>query len=127
MDLHKTLGILGTPHGNSIDKIWSTKTCSNKRNRRNHTKNASNPREEKTPKLSPLAHGFWRGIKWRRATRGPCIHQPPNPKEKGLKTATRNSPRKGSETQKGETGETQQSLEEPYQIIYTYREGSYKV
>jgi hypothetical protein len=25
-DLHKTLGIVGTPHGHSIDKIWSTKT-----------------------------------------------------------------------------------------------------
>jgi hypothetical protein len=36
---------------------------------------------------------------------------PPNPKEKDLKTA---SPRKGSENhQKGKTGETQSSLEEP--------------
>jgi hypothetical protein len=26
-DLHKTLGIVGTPHGHSIAKIWSTKTC----------------------------------------------------------------------------------------------------
>jgi hypothetical protein len=26
-DLHKTLKIVGTPHGHSIAKIWSTKTC----------------------------------------------------------------------------------------------------
>jgi hypothetical protein len=53
---------------------------------------------------------------------------PPNPKEKGLKTTTRKSPRKGSENHKKEkTGETHSSLEEPHNIIYTYHEGSYKV
>jgi hypothetical protein len=46
--------------------------------------------------------------------RGSCIHPPPNPKEKGLETATRNSPRKGSENhKKEETRKTQPSLEEP--------------
>jgi hypothetical protein len=35
---------------------------------------------------------------------------------------------KGSENhQKGKTGETQSSLEEPRRIIYTYHERSYKV
>jgi hypothetical protein len=39
---------------------------------------------------------------------------PPNPKEKGLESATRNSPRKGFENhQKGETEKTHPSLEEP--------------
>jgi hypothetical protein len=53
---------------------------------------------------------------------------PPNPKEKGIKSATRKSPRKGSENhQKGQTEETPSSLEEPRRIIYTYHEGSYKV
>ena len=126
--LHKTLGIVGTPHGYSIAKIWSTKTCQIKRNRRNPTKNASNPRATKTPKSSPFAHGFGRGIKGKRTTKGSCIHPPPNPKEKGLKTATRKSPRKASENhQKGETGKTHPSLEEPRRIIYTYQRGSYKV
>jgi hypothetical protein len=38
------------------------------------------------------------------------------------------NPRKGSENnQKGKTGETQPSLEEPRRIIYTYHRGSYKV
>jgi hypothetical protein len=53
---------------------------------------------------------------------------PPNPKDKGLKTATRNSPIKGSKNhQKGKMGETQPSLEEARRIIYTYHEGSYKL
>jgi hypothetical protein len=53
---------------------------------------------------------------------------PTKSKEKGLKTATTKSTRKGSENhQKEETGETQPSLEEPRQIIYTYQQGSYKV
>jgi hypothetical protein len=82
----------------------------------------------KTPKWSPFTHGFGRGIKGKRTTRGSSIHPPPNPKEKGLKTTTRNSPRKGSKNhQIGKTGETQPSLEEPRRIIYTYHEGSYKV
>jgi hypothetical protein len=41
------------------------------------------------------------------------IHPSPNRKEKGLKTTTRKTPRKGSENhQKGETGRTPPSLEE---------------
>jgi hypothetical protein len=43
-------------------------------------------------------------------------------------TASRKSPRKGSENhQKGKQGRTQTSLEEPHPIIYTYHEGLYKV
>jgi hypothetical protein len=84
-----------------------------------------NPRTTKTPKLSLFNHGFGRGIKGNRTTTGSCIHPPPNSKEKGLKTATGNSKRKGSENhQKGETGKTH---EEPRRIIYTYQTGSYKV
>jgi hypothetical protein len=53
---------------------------------------------------------------------------PPNPKEKGLKTATRKLPRKGPKNhQKGKMGETPSSHEEPRRIIYKYHEGSYKV
>jgi hypothetical protein len=60
-DLNKTLGIIGTPHEESIAMILSTKTCQIKRNRRNPAKNSSNPRTPKTPKSSPLTHGFGRG------------------------------------------------------------------
>jgi hypothetical protein len=55
-DLHKTLGIVGTPQEESIAKFLSTKTCQIKRNRRNPAKNSSNPRTPKTPKSSPLTH-----------------------------------------------------------------------
>jgi hypothetical protein len=62
-DFNNTLGIIGTPHEESISKIFSTKTCQIKRNRGNTTKDSSNPRTPKTPKSSPLTHGFGRGIK----------------------------------------------------------------
>jgi hypothetical protein len=57
-DLKKTLGIIGTAHEESIAMILSTKTCQIKRNRRNPTRNSSNPRTPETKKLSPLTHGF---------------------------------------------------------------------
>jgi hypothetical protein len=68
--LRKTLGIVGTPHGESIDKCMSTKTCQIKRNRKSPAKNSSNPKTPKTPKSSPLTHGFGRGIKGKRTTKG---------------------------------------------------------
>jgi hypothetical protein len=55
-DLRKTLGIVGTPHGEYIAKLLSTKTHQIKRNRRNPAKNSSNPRTPKTPKSSPFTH-----------------------------------------------------------------------
>jgi hypothetical protein len=92
------------------------------------TKNTTFPKPRKTPKSSPFTHRFGRGITRKGTTKGSCIHPAPNLKEKGLKTATRKSPRKDYENhQKGKTGETQSSLEEPCRIIYTYYEGSYKV
>jgi hypothetical protein len=42
-DMNKTLGIVGTPHEESIAKINPAKTCPNKRNRGNPAKNTSNP------------------------------------------------------------------------------------
>jgi hypothetical protein len=60
-DLRKTLGIVGTPHGESIVKFLSTKTCQIKRNRRNPSKNSSNPRTPETPKSSSFTHRFGRG------------------------------------------------------------------
>jgi hypothetical protein len=127
-DLCKTLGIVGTPHGESMAKFMSTKTCQNKGNRGNPTKNFSNPRASKTPKSSPLTHRFGRGIKGKRTTKGSHIHPPPNSQEQGPENTTRNPPREGSENHHQEqTGTTQPSLEEPRQIIYTYQRGSYMV
>jgi hypothetical protein len=49
------------------------------------------------------------------------------PSNRRIKRRTKN-PRKGSENhQKGKTGKTHPSLEEPRRIIYTYQRGSYKV
>jgi hypothetical protein len=89
-DLNKTLGIVGTPHEESIAKFNPTKTCQIKRNRRNPAKNSSNPRTPKTPKSSPLTHGFWRGIKGKRTTKG--SHKFPHqiPKSKVPKTPQEN-------------------------------------
>jgi hypothetical protein len=68
-DLNKTVGIIGTPHEESIATILSTKTCQIKRNQQNPAKNISNPRKTKTPKSSPLTHGFGKGITGQRTTK----------------------------------------------------------
>jgi hypothetical protein len=126
--LRKTLGIVGTPHGESIAKLLSTKTRETKKNRRNPTKNSSNPRTPKTPKSSPLTHRFGRGINGKRTMKGAHIHPLPNPQEQGPKNTPRIPPREGSENhQKERTGTTHPSLEEPRRIIYTSQSGSYKV
>jgi hypothetical protein len=126
-DLNKTLGIIGTPHEESIAMILSTKTCQIKRNRRNPAKNSSNPRTPKTPKSSPLTHGFG-GIKGKRTTKGSHEFPPSNPQEQVPENTPRKPPREGSENHHQEQpGTTQQSLEVPRRIIYTYQGGSYKV
>jgi hypothetical protein len=90
--------------------------------------NTTNPRTTKTPKSSPFSHGFGWGIKGKGTTKGSCIHPPTIPQENGLEISPRKSPRKGSKIhQKGKSGRTQTSLEEPHRIINTYHEGSYKV
>jgi hypothetical protein len=128
IDLNKTLGIVGTPHEESKAKILSTKTCQVKRHRRNPAKNFSNPRTSNTPKSSPLTHRFGRGIKGKRTTKVSHEFPPSNSQEQGPKNTSRKPPREGSENHhQEEPGTTQQSLEEPHRIIYTYQGGSYKV
>jgi hypothetical protein len=74
-----------------------------------------NPRATRTPKSSPFSQGFGRGIKGKRITKGSCIHPPTNAQENVLEISPRKSPRKGSENhQKGKSGRTQTSLEEPH-------------
>jgi hypothetical protein len=126
--LNKTLGIIGTPHEEFIAMIFSTKACQIKRNPRNSTKNSSNPRTPKTPKSRPLTHGFGRGITSQRTTKGSHKFPPPNPQEQGPEKTPRKPPREGSENNHQEQPRTtQQSLEEPRRIIYTYQGGSYMV
>jgi hypothetical protein len=126
--LNKTLGTIETPHEESISKFNSPKTCPNKRNRRNPAKTSSNSRTLKTPKSSPLTHGFGRGITAQRTTKGSHKFPLSNPQEQGPENTPRKPPRKGSENHNQEQpGTTQQGLEEPRRIIYTCHKGSYKV
>jgi hypothetical protein len=127
-DLNKTLGTLGTPHEESIAKFNPTKTCQKKRNRRNPAKNTTNPRTRKTPKSSPFAHGFGKGITAQRTTKGSHKFTPSNPQEKGPENNPKKSPSEGSENHHQEQpGTTHPNLEEPRRIIYTCNKGSYKV
>jgi hypothetical protein len=89
-DLNKTLGILGTPHEESIAKFNPTKTCPKRRNRRNPAKSTTNPRTRKTPKSSRFTHGFGRGITTKRTTKGSHKFPSSNPQEKGPETTQRN-------------------------------------
>jgi hypothetical protein len=125
-DLNKTLGIIGAPHEESIAMILSTKTCQIKKNRRNTTKNSSNPRTPKTPNSSPLTHGFGRRITGQRTTKSSHKFPTSNRQEQGPENTPIKTPREGSENHHQEQpGTTQQSLEEPRRIIYTYQGGSY--
>jgi hypothetical protein len=126
-DLNKTLGILGTPHEESIAKFNPTKTRPKRRNRRIPAKNTSNRRTRKTPKLSPFTHGFGRGITTQRTTKGSHKFPPSNPQEKGPENNLKKSPREGSENHHQEQpGTTHPNLEEPRRIIYACNKGSYK-
>jgi hypothetical protein len=127
-DLNKTLGIIGTPHEESIAKFNPTKTCPKRRNRRNPAKNTSNPKTQKTPKSSPFTHAFWRGITAQRTMKGSHKFPRSNPQEKGPENNPRKTPRKGSGNHhQGQPGTTQQGCKEPRRIIYTCHKGSYKV
>jgi hypothetical protein len=96
-DLNKTLGILETPHEESIAKFNPTRTCPKRRNRRNPAKSTSKPRTRKTPKSSPFTHGFGRGITAHRTTKGSHKFPPSNPKEQGPENNPKKSPKEGSE------------------------------
>jgi hypothetical protein len=64
--------------------------------------------------LSPLTHGFGRGIKGKRTTKGSHIFPPSNPQEQEPENTPRKPPREGSENHHQEQpGKTKQSLEEP--------------
>jgi hypothetical protein len=113
-DLNKTLGILGTPHEESIAKFNPTKTRPKRRNRRNPAKSTSNPRTQETPKSSTFTHGFERGITDQRTTKSSHKFPPSNPQEKAPENNPKKSPREGSEKHhKEQPGKTHPNLEEP--------------
>jgi hypothetical protein len=127
-DQTETLGIDGVPSGLPLASSSVPKTHSIKRNRESTLKDTSNPRTPKTLNSSPLNHRFGRGIKGKRPTKGSHEFPPSNHQEQGPENTSRKPPTEGSENHHQEQpGTTQQSLEEPCQIIYTYQGGSYKV
>jgi hypothetical protein len=120
MDLNKTLGILGTPHEESIAKFNPAKTRPKRRNQGNPAKSSSNPRTQETPKSRTFTHGFGRGITAQRTTKGSHKFPPSNPQEKGPENIPKKTPREGSENHHQEQpGKTHPNLEEPRRIIYT--------
>jgi hypothetical protein len=127
-DQSETLGIDGIPRGLPLARSSVPETHSIKRNRKSTLTNTSNPRTPKLPKLSPLTHGFGRGITAHRTTKGSHKFPPSNPQEQGPKNNPRKSPREDSEINHQEQpGTTHPNLEEPRRIIYTCHKGSYKV
>jgi hypothetical protein len=119
-DLNKTLGILGTPHEESIAKFNPIKTCPKGMNQGNPAKRTSNPRIRETPKSSTFIHGFGRGITAQRTTKGSHKFPPSNPQEKEPENNPKKSGREGSENHHQEQpGKTHPNLEEPCRIIYT--------
>jgi hypothetical protein len=89
-DLNKTLGILGTPHEESIAKFNPTNTCPKRRNRRNPAKNTTNPRTRKTPSSSPFTHNLGGESQPKEPRRVPTNFPHQIPKRKVPKTTQRN-------------------------------------
>jgi hypothetical protein len=89
-DLNKTLGILGTPHEESMANFNPTQTCPKRRNRRNPAKNTSNPRTRKTPKSSSFTHGLGGESQPKEQRRVPANFPHQTPKRKVPKTTQRN-------------------------------------
>jgi hypothetical protein len=119
-DLNKTLGILGTPHEESIAKFNPTKTRPKRRNQGNPTKSTSNRRTQETPKIEHLYSRIWEGNHSPKNHEGFPQISPINPQEKGPENNPKKSPREGSENHHQEQpGKTHPNLEEPRRIIYT--------
>jgi hypothetical protein len=127
-DQSETLGMAGVPRGLPLARSLVPETHSIKRNRKSTLTNTSNPRAPKPPKSSPLTHGFGRGIRAQKTTKGSHKFPPSNPQEQGPENNPKRSTREGSENLHHEQpGTTHPNLEEPRRIIHTCHKGSYKV
>jgi hypothetical protein len=127
-DLNKTLGILGTPHEDSIAKFNPTKTRPKRRNRRNPAKSTTNSRTRKTPKSSPFYSRIWEGNHSPKNHEGfPQISPIKSPRERSRKQPKEITKRGSKNHHQEQPGTTHPNLEEPCRIIYTCNKGSYKV
>jgi hypothetical protein len=119
-DLNKTLGILGTPHEESIAKFNPTKSRSKAGIMEIPPKALPTQELKKPPKSSTFTHRFGRGITAQRTTKSSHKFPPSNPQEKGPENNPKKSPREGSENHHQEQpGKTHPNLEKPRRIIYT--------
>jgi hypothetical protein len=122
-DQSETLGIVGVPRGLPLARRLVPKTHSIKRNRKSTLKNTFPWKPPKTPKSKPFRRVCWIKIAKPRGIRSSYVTSNKNNSKKRPQNSPTEIPRKGSENhQKGKTGGTQPSLEEPCQIIYTYHE-----
>jgi hypothetical protein len=82
----------------------------------------------KNTQIKAVSEVCWIKITKQRGTGSSYVASNKNPSKKRPQNFPTKIPRKDPENhQKGKTGGTQLSLEEPRRIIYTYQRGSYKV
>jgi hypothetical protein len=125
-DLNKTLGIIGTPHEESIAKIHPTKTCRKRRNRRNLAKNTSNPRTRKPQNRAPLLRDLGGESQLKEPRRVPTNFPHQIPKRKVPKTTQENTkkglrkspPRTTGNYTKRPRGTTPNHLYKPQRFIH---------
>jgi hypothetical protein len=89
-DLNKTLGMLGTPHEESIAKFNPTKTRLKRRNQGNPAKSTSNPRTQETRNRAPLLTDLGGESQPKEPRRVPTNFPQQIPKRKIPKTTQRN-------------------------------------
>jgi hypothetical protein len=124
--LRKLLLPSSRSHRSATEPRSKTQPTATAHTQRKHTRHGCWQPKPVRPSL--LTYGFGRGIKGKRTMKGSHEFPPSNPQEQGAENTPRKPPREGSENHHQEQpGTTQQSLEEPCRIIYTYQGGSYKV
>jgi hypothetical protein len=128
MDQSETLGIVGVPRGLPLARSSVPKTYSIKRNRKSTLKNTFPWKPPKTPKSKPFRRVCWIKVTKQRGIKSSYVTSNKNPSKKRPQNLPTEIPRKDPENhQKGKTGATHPSLEEPRGIIYTYQGGPYKI
>jgi hypothetical protein len=127
-DQSETLGVDGAPRVLPLARSLAPETHPIKRNWKSTLKNTFPWKPPKTPKSKPFRRVCWIKVTKQRGTRSSYVTSNKNPSKKRPQIFPTENPRKDPENhQKGKTGATHPSLEEPRQIIYTYQRGSYKV
>jgi hypothetical protein len=113
-DQSETLGIVGVPRGLPLARSSVPKIHSIKRNQKSTLRNTFPWKPPTTPKSKPFRRVCWIKVTKQRGTRSSYVTSNKNPSKKHPQILPTEIPRKDSENhQKGKTGGTQTSLEEP--------------